>query len=37
MLTRFYCIKDAGFIRTDDLDLCKLGRIGESPVCDGRR
>ena len=37
VLTRFYCMKDAGFIRTDDLDLCKLGRIGESPVCEGRR
>jgi hypothetical protein len=37
VLTRFYCMKDAGFIRTDDLDLCKLGRVGESPVCDGRR
>jgi hypothetical protein len=36
-LTRFYCMKDAGFKRKDGLDLCKLGRIGESPVCDGRR
>jgi hypothetical protein len=37
VLTRFYCMKDAGFTRKDNLDLCKLGRIGESPVCEGRR
>ena len=37
VLTRFYCMKDAGFYRKDDLDPCKLGRIGESPVCEGRR
>jgi hypothetical protein len=37
VLTRFYCMKDAGFKRRDNLDLCKLGRIGESPVCEGRR
>lgn len=37
VLTRFYCMKDAGFSRRDDLDLCKQGRIGESPVCEGRR
>lgn len=36
-LTRFYCMKDAGFKRKDDLDMCKLGRVGESPVCEGRR
>ena len=36
-LARFYCMKDAGFTRKDNMDLCKLGRIGESPVCDGRR
>ena len=27
----------AGCKRKDNLDLCKLGRIGESPVCEGRR
>ena len=37
VLTRFYCMKDAGFSRRDKIDLCKLGRIGESPVCEGRR
>ena len=37
VLTRFYCMKDAGFKRRDNLDLCKQGRIGESPVCEGRR
>ena len=37
VLTRFYCMKDAGFSRRDKLDLCKQGRIGESPVCAGRR
>ncbi|XKU41546.1 hypothetical protein BG51_00755 [Pseudomonas [fluorescens] ATCC 17400] len=37
VLTRFYCMKDAGFKRTDNIDLCKEGRIGESPVCEGRR
>lgn len=37
VLTRFYCMKDAGFSRKDNLDLCKQGRIGESPVCEGRR
>jgi len=36
-LTRFYCMKDAGFKRKDNLDMCKLGRVGESAVCDGRR
>lgn len=36
-LTHFYCMKDAGFKRKDNLDLCKLGRVGESPVCEGRR
>ena len=36
-LTRFYCMKDAGFNRKDKLDLCKTGRISESPVCEGRR
>ena len=36
-LRSFYCMKDAGFTRKDNLDMCKLGRIGESPVCDGRR
>ncbi|MFL1493520.1 hypothetical protein [Pseudomonas antarctica] len=36
-LTRFYCMKDAGFKRNDNLDLCKTGRISESPVCEGRR
>jgi len=36
-LKHFYCMKDAGFTRKDNLDLCKLGRVGESPVCDGRR
>ena len=36
-LKHFYCMKDAGFTRKDNLDLCKLGRIGESPVCEGRR
>lgn len=30
-------MKEAGFKRRDNLDLCKLGRIGESPVCEGRR
>ena len=37
VLTQFYCMKDAGFKRTDNIDLCKEGRIGESPVCEGRR
>ena len=37
VLTRFYCMKEAGFKRRDNLDLCKEGRIGESPVCEGRR
>lgn len=37
VLTRFYCMKDSGFKRRDNLDLCKLGRISESPVCEGRR
>ena len=37
VLTRSYCMKDAGFKRRDNLDLCKQGRIGESPVCEGRR
>ena len=37
VLKRFYCMKDAGFKRTDNIDLCKEGRIGESPVCEGRR
>lgn len=36
-LTRFYCMKDAGYSRKDSLDPCKLGRIGESAVCEGRR
>ena len=36
-LLNFYCMKDAGYKRKDNLDMCKLGRIGESPVCDGRR
>lgn len=36
-LTHFFCMKDAGFKRKDNLDLCKVGRIGESPVCKGRR
>jgi len=36
-LKHFYCMKDSGFSRRDNLDLCKLGRIGESPVCEGRR
>ena len=36
-LTRFYCMNDAGFKRKDKLDMCKLGRVGESPVCEGRR
>ncbi|GAB5336388.1 hypothetical protein PFUM301597_08730 [Pseudomonas fluorescens] len=36
-LTRFYCMKDAGFKRKDKLDPCKAGRISESPVCEGRR
>ncbi len=36
-LARFYCMKDAGFSRKDNLDMCKLGRVGESPVCEGRR
>lgn len=36
-LTRFYCMKDTGFKRRDNIDLCKEGRIGESPVCEGRR
>ncbi|KTB56530.1 hypothetical protein [Pseudomonas syringae] len=36
-LTRFYCMKDAGFKRKDKIDLCREGRIGESQVCDGRR
>lgn len=36
-LKHFYCMKDAGFKRKDNLDLCTLGRIGESPVCEGRR
>ncbi|MDZ5601179.1 hypothetical protein SJI00_00050 [Pseudomonas sp. RP23018S] len=37
VLTRFYCMKDAGLLRRDHLDLCKQGRIGESSVCEGRR
>ncbi len=37
VLTRFYCMKEAGFKHRDSLDLCKPGRIGESPVCEGRR
>jgi hypothetical protein len=37
VLKRFYCMKDSGFKRTDNIDLCKEGRIGESPVCEGRR
>ena len=37
VLTRFYCMKDAGYKRKDNVDMCKLGRIGESAVCDGRR
>ncbi|WP_439864133.1 hypothetical protein [Pseudomonas antarctica] len=36
-LTNFYCMKDAGYKRKDNVDMCKLGRIGESAVCDGRR
>lgn len=37
VLTRFYCMKDSGFTHKGNLDLCKEGRIGESPVCEGRR
>ena len=37
VLTLFYCMKEAGFKRRDNLDLCKEGRIGESPVCEGRQ
>jgi hypothetical protein len=37
VLTQFYCMKDSGFKRADNIDLCKEGRIGESPVCEGRR
>jgi hypothetical protein len=33
-LTGFYCTKDAGFKRKDNLDLCKAGLISESPVCE---
>lgn len=36
-LTHFYCMKDAGFKRKDNMDLCKQGRVGESSVCEGRR
>nr|WP_157015907.1 hypothetical protein [Pseudomonas batumici] len=36
-LKRFYCMKDSGFTRKDNLDLCKQGRIGESPICEDRR
>ncbi|SEH91575.1 hypothetical protein [Pseudomonas asplenii] len=36
-LTRFYCMKDAGFSRRDNLDLCKMERVAELPVCEGRR
>ncbi|WP_017901941.1 hypothetical protein [Pseudomonas asplenii] len=37
VLTRFYCMKDSGFSLPGNVYLCKVGRIGESPVCEGRR
>ncbi|KAB7895695.1 hypothetical protein GA565_06675 [Rouxiella sp. S1S-2] len=36
-LTRFYCMKDAGFKRKDKLDMCKNGRVSENAECNGRR